>query len=260
LSKSIFQRKIAEKEIIIMEYLCPVIHVVEQNGFFHSVGEQGQSVCKSSMDLTIFAEDLYLTVDHYLSLCGEGARVEVYFRKDGEEVRFSMGKGPRNSRFIDMISEIPFGEEQKRLLDHFLINEDGSRKVLNVKRENRLDYLKHVRIIKSPFSHLANLDRAAAFDPFPDWIGEACIGLEFNPARLCVGDKDIIILPDDWIGALKLQNPHGLSPLAAKWINEHVYFGGGITTPIENVEILGVGRLLENGQECYQIPEDEGFG
>lgn len=118
------------------------------------------------------------------------------------------------------------------------------------KNHNR-DYLKHVRIINPPFLHLAEVDSLAPCDSFPLWVSEACVGLEFDPA-VFHADKLVIQIPLlDWIGALMSQNPQVHSLSAAKWINEHVYWGGSISTPIENVEILGIGKLLEKGENCF---------
>ena len=118
-------------------------------------------------------------------------------------------------------------------------------------REHDRDFLKHVEIIKPPFADLANVDRNAGCNSFPAWVGEACVGLIFDPARLAPDEKRISILPDDWILALMRQDPQDLSNMAALWMHYNVFWGGGISTSIENIKILGKGRLMEKGQKCY---------
>ncbi len=51
----------------------PMIHVVEQSGFYHSVGETGERVCESSKDLAEFVANLSGVVRSSLS-----------FRRDGD--------------------------------------------------------------------------------------------------------------------------------------------------------------------------------
>ena len=98
----------------------PMIHVVEQGGIYHSIGEQGQRVCESNADLGIFSDNLSIRVFNVLSCSNEGAQVEVLFRKDGETVRFIVRNGERGSCFTEMISEIPQQGEVKTFLDYFL--------------------------------------------------------------------------------------------------------------------------------------------
>lgn len=119
------------------------------------------------------------------------------------------------------------------------------------------EFLKHVRITRPPFAHFVELDGLAVMDCVPRWVSEACIGLEFNPTSLSTDRKWINILPDNWVGALQLQNPNQFSLAAADWINKHVYWGGVIKTSVENVEILGVGRVLQKGQRCYDLIADD---
>lgn len=120
-------------------------------------------------------------------------------------------------------------------------------------RNHDRDFLKHVEIIKPPFAELANVDQNAGCNSFPAWVGEACVGLIFDPALISPDEKSIQILPDDWILALMNQEPQELSNMAALWMNDNVFWAGGISTPIENVKILGKGRLInrELKQECY---------
>lgn len=119
-------------------------------------------------------------------------------------------------------------------------------------RNHDRDFLKHVEITKPPFAALAD-GIPGACSPFPAWVGAACVGLIFDPMEITPDEKSVATLPDHWILALMQQDPQPLSNMAALWMNENVAWGGPISTPIENIKILGKGRLLnrELKQECY---------
>lgn len=107
-----------------MTCLRPMVHALKQGDLYHSVGSQGQRVSASNAELTVFAEDLSIVVENNLSGWNEGEQIEVYFESDRKVVRFVVNKGPRNSRFTDMVSEIPTEGDVKIFFDHFFKNKN----------------------------------------------------------------------------------------------------------------------------------------
>ena len=68
----------------------------------------------------------------------------------------------------------------------------------------------------------------------PLWVGQACIGLTFFAIKI---DKDFSVLPDTLIEFLKNQNPQSKSIEAANWIDDNVFWSGGMPIKAEEVEI-----------------------
>ena len=97
------------------------------------------------------------------------------------------------------------------------------------------DYLKKVKIKKPLFSE------KDVVIPIPTWIGEACVGLVFTLVQ-SVDSDDFHIIPDFLIESLKDQKPQPGSVRAADWIDECVWWGGGLAIKAEEVEILGPGE------------------
>ena len=96
-----------------------VIHVVEQNGVFHSIGEQGKRVCEPDRNLKKFAGNLGITVRCAISMGRLGDRIDIIFGQCNG-LRFSVEHGEKGSRPVTKVSKSPLEGRALEFFDFFV--------------------------------------------------------------------------------------------------------------------------------------------
>jgi len=99
------------------------------------------------------------------------------------------------------------------------------------------DYLKKVKIEK-PLTFKNETIQ------IPVWVGQACLGLTFTLIQ-SPSSSDFLIDPDFLILSLQSQHPQPKSTEAAKWLDEHLWWGGGMPVKASEVKILGPGEYRD---------------